>query len=204
MDQKISELTDQLFKEGVEKGEQKAAVIVAEAQAQAAALMEQAKADAARRLAEATAAAEELRRNVETELKMVGDQVLGQVRAQVVDAILAKSIEVPVTAALSDPQIMGEMLKAIVAQWKKGDAGLPSLEVILPESNRVALEQAFQTALAGELKAGMTLAFSPRLRVGFQVQPVDGGYKLSFTDEDFAELFKDHLRLRTRKMLFGA
>lgn len=204
MDNKLAELTDKLYKEGVEKGEEEGAKIIADAEAKAAALVDDAKEEAKRLLAEAKTEAEELRRNVETELKMVGSQILSQVRTQVVDAILAKSVDAPMTAALSDVNTMSEMIKAIAQQWKMGGTGTPTLEVILPEAKRAELEKAFKSALAAELKEGMKLAFSPRVRVGFQVQPVGGGYKLSFTDEDFAELFKDHLRPRTRKMLFGA
>ncbi|NLO11970.1 MAG: V-type ATP synthase subunit E, partial [Candidatus Cloacimonetes bacterium] len=37
---------------------------------------------------------------------------------------------------------------------------------------------------------------------GFNLVPADGGYKLSFTDEDFANLFKGYLRPRTSQILF--
>lgn len=204
MEQKIAEITNKLLKEGVEKGELQAAEIIAQAQEKAAELLDEARRNAERTIDDAKRAAQELQRNVETELKMVGEQALGQVRAQVVDAILAKSVEAPIKDSLSNPVVMAEVLKSIAAQWSAGSAGTPTLQAILPEAEQEALKKAFQTALASELQAGMQLAFSPKLRVGFQLQPADGGYKLSFTDEDFAELFKDYLRPRTREMLFGA
>lgn len=203
MNNKIDELTARLFREGVEKGNQKGAELIAEAEARAASLVEEAQKEAERRLAQAQRDSEELRRNVETELKMVGAQVLGQVKGELTDLILTKSVEAPIQGALTDATVMAQLLQTIAAQWA-GQTGAPALEVILPEAEREKLDKAFRSALSAELKKGMTLSFSSRIRNGFQVQPAGEGYKLGFTDEDFAELFKDHLRPRTREMLFGS
>jgi V/A-type H+-transporting ATPase subunit E len=40
------------------------------------------------------------------------------------------------------------------------------------------------------------------MKKGFEIAPVDGTYKLSFSDEDFANLFKTYLRPRTKELLF--
>jgi len=39
---------------------------------------------------------------------------------------------------------------------------------------------------------------------GFQIGPKDGSYKVSFTDEDFKNFFKDYLRPGLIELLFAA
>ena len=38
---------------------------------------------------------------------------------------------------------------------------------------------------------------------GFRVSPADQGFVVSFTDEGFAEFFREYLRPRTRQFLYG-
>jgi V/A-type H+-transporting ATPase subunit E len=69
MEQKIQELTNKIYQEGVEKGEQRARQLVSEAEAKAASILAEAKAQAEKILLEAQNQAAELKRNTEAELK---------------------------------------------------------------------------------------------------------------------------------------
>ena len=202
MENRISEIADQLFKEGVEKGERQAEQLVAEATAKAEKIVADAQAKAKSIVDEAEAQAAESRRNVESELRMASAQALDALKAAAVDAVLAKCVDAPAAEALSNPDVVADLLKTVVAAWGSGKTG--PLEAMLPAAGRDKLEKALKAALAKELKAGLTIAWSDRLRSGFRVQPADGGFKLSFTDEDFAEFFKDFLRARARALMFEA
>ena len=63
MENKIQELTDKIYREGVEKGNEEAQRLVSEAQAQAEKLIEDAKKQAESILAEAKKSADELNEN---------------------------------------------------------------------------------------------------------------------------------------------
>lgn len=202
MDNRISEITEKLYKEGVEKGELRADEIVSKAKEEAEAILADARAKAKELTDKAAADAAETRRNVETELKMASAQALDAIKKAATDAVLAKCVDAPVAGALSDPETVAELLKTVVAQWTAGKEG--KLEAILPAAAKEKLEKALKAALAKELKAGLEVSWSDRLRTGFQVAPKDGGYKLSFTDADFAEFFKDFLRARARALMFEA
>ena len=71
MDTKIQELTDKIYKEGVEKGNEEAGRIIADANAQKQAILTEAEAEAKRIVAQAEKQAAELKKNTEAELKIV-------------------------------------------------------------------------------------------------------------------------------------
>ena len=70
MDTKIQELTDKIYKEGVEKGNEEAGRIIAEANAQKDTILKDAEAEAKRIVAAAEKQAAELKKNTEAELKL--------------------------------------------------------------------------------------------------------------------------------------
>ena len=65
MDTKIQELTDKIYKEGVEKGNEEAGRIIAEANAQKDTILKDAEAEAKRIVAAAEKQAAELKKNTE-------------------------------------------------------------------------------------------------------------------------------------------
>ena len=57
--------------------------------------------------------------------------------------------------------------------------------------------------IANQLKAEVKVDYSKKMNGGFKVAPKDGGYVLSFTDEEFTQLIANYLRPATKKILFG-
>ena len=74
MDTKIQELTDKIYREGVEKGNEEAGRIIAEANAQKESIVKAAEEQAAQIVAEAEKKAAELKKNTEAELKLFASQ----------------------------------------------------------------------------------------------------------------------------------
>ena len=196
MEQKIQELTEKIYQEGVEKGEVKAKEIVADAEKKAASVVSDAKSQAEKIIEEAKKQAAELKRNTESELKSSGSQAVAAIKSQIVNLITSKVIDDASSKSLSDPAVLKDFVSQIISNWKmSGEA--PALEVMLPEAKQSELNQAFQNAVNAELK------FSPKIKSGFSIGPASGGFKISLTDEDFREFFKEYLRPRTRTYLFG-
>ena len=83
--------------------------------------------------------------------------------------------------------------------WKESMAeGTLSLSAKLQQS----LEDSFVTSLQDILGGKLTVEFKPQMKEGFTISPADGTFKLSFKDEDFANLFKSYLRPRTNQILY--
>lgn len=202
MEQKIQELTAKIYQEGVEKGEVQAKKIISDAQEKAAALIAEAKTKAEKSITEAKQQSAELKRNTEAEIKLAGTQAISSIKQQILDLITAKVIDNTISLSLNDPATMKEFISIIISNWKSG-AEAPKLEVLLPTSKQEELQKAFEKGGSDLLKAGLSLAFSKTIKAGFRIGPQGGSFKISCTDEDFSELFKEYLRPRTRAYLFG-
>lgn len=202
MEQKIQELTDKIYREGVEKGETEARKIIAEATEKAATITAEAKKSAEKSIADAKQLASELKRTTEAEIKFAGNQALSTIKQQVIDLITAKLVDGNISSSLNDPATIKEMLSIIVTAWKS-DEGSVKLEALLPLRKQDELCKALEQDSSDLMKQGLTLSFSKIIKSGFRIGPVDGAFKISLTDEDFSEFFKEYLRPRTRAYLFG-
>jgi V/A-type H+-transporting ATPase subunit E len=203
MEQKIQELTGKIYQEGVQKGEERARQLIAEAESKAASIMADAKAQAEKIVADAQKQAGEIKRNLESELKLSGTQAISAIKQQITNTITARVVESAITSSLSDPSTIKELVSTVVQNWKASSGEVPSLETLLPAAKQSELQDAFKKGMSDLLKKGLQLSFSNNVKAGFKIGPVDGTYRISLTDEDFQEFFKEYLRTRTRSYLFG-
>jgi V/A-type H+-transporting ATPase subunit E len=200
MEPKIAQLTEALYREGVERGEAEAAKIIAEAQGRAQKLMADAQQRAESIIAAAQTRAQEIKKNTAAELKLAGQQALSAIKGLIVDAVTTRLIDTPTAAALNEPAVIRECILQMVSNWT--DTSAPA-EVILPQNRRAELEQALQGGLQELLRNGLSLNFSRNIKSGFQIRPQGSAFKISLSDEDFSAFFKDFLRPKTRATLFG-
>ncbi len=202
MEQKIAALTEKIYKEGVEKGEEQKKTIIKAAEDAAAKIRNNAKKDAEKIIADAESQAAEMKRNAESEIKLSSQQAMSALKQKICDTLMVKTVDESISSTLSDAGVIKEMLLIIVKNWKFGENEVPSLEVLLPEASRDALEKALKDSLKKVLKGGVTLSFSKNVKGGFQIGLKDSSFKISLSDEDFIEFFKEYLRPRTRSFLF--
>jgi V/A-type H+-transporting ATPase subunit E len=203
MEQKIQELTDKIYQEGVEKGELRARQLVVDAESKAASIVADAKIQAEKLLSAAQNNAAELKRNTESELRLSGLQAVSAVKQQVLNLVSAKVIEDSVSSSFSDPATVKEFVASVLQNWKFAEGESPRLEVLLPLHKQEELKLSFEKSASSLLDKGIELNFSKNIKAGFRIGPVNGTYRISLTDEDFHEFFKEYLRPRTRQYLFG-
>ncbi|MDR0305605.1 MAG: hypothetical protein LBI42_02085 [Chitinispirillales bacterium] len=203
MEQKIQELTEKIYQEGVEKGNEKAKEIVSDAEKKAVEVVSEAKSQAEKIIADAQKQAAELKRNTESELKSSGSQAVAAIKSQIVNLITSKVIDDASSKALSDPAVLKDFVSQVISNWKMGEDEAPALEVMLPAAKQEELNKSFQSGVNAELKNELKVSFSKNIKSGFSIGPAGGGYKINLTDEDFREFFKEYLRPRTRTYLFG-
>lgn len=136
MEQKIQELTEKIYQEGVERGEQKASQIISEAEAKASGIISEAKAQAEKILADARSQAEELKRNTESELKLSGSQVLSAIKQQILDLVTPKVIEDGTTQVLADPSNVKDFISTVIQNWKVSSGEVPDSKSCFLLTNR--------------------------------------------------------------------
>ena len=100
MDTKIQELTDKIYREGVEKGNEEAGRIIAEANAQKESIVKAAEEQAAQIVAEAEKKVAELKKNTEAELKLFASQSVEALKSEVTNLITGDIVSANVKALM--------------------------------------------------------------------------------------------------------
>ena len=198
MQDKLQELTDRLYNEGLNKGKEEGERILLEARKKADEITASAKEEADRIIAEAQKQAEELKSKVASDLKTASAQCL-QATRQDVENVLS---EVKPRETLSDPDFLKKLITAVAEGLSAGQQAR-DLDLVLPETLRDSLESWVQGELSAKLKSSVSASFSKKVAGGFTIAPRGDGWYLSFTDESFDALIREYLRPVTRKLIFG-
>ena len=201
MQNKLQELTDKLYNEGLAKGKQEGEEILAKAKVQAEEIVAKAKAEAAAIVAAANKEAEDLKTKVQGDLKMAASQSVAATKKDIETLVVAKMTEGDVKAALTSAEFVKEVVLAVAKGFNAEEP--VDLEVVLPESLKKELEPFVAKELATVLKGGVEANFTKKIAGGFTIGPKDGGYFISFTEETFNALISEYLRPATKKILFG-
>ena len=132
MENKLQELTNKLYEEGLAKGRSDAERLVADAQAKADAIVREAEEKAAAVVEEARRKAEELRRKYHdgSDLGRASGRRCAQ-GAHFGDDN-RQNLSGPVHEAAVDPAFVREMLLAVAAGWRADSAGKVTLSALLP------------------------------------------------------------------------
>ena len=203
MQNKLQELTDKLYNEGLSKGKQEAEQMKANAKNEAAQIIAEAKAQAEEILAKAQAEAVELKSKTENDVKMASQQAFTAVRKQIENVIIAKAIAAPVKEATTQTEFLKEIIKSIVCAFNPAESDSVALEVILPAEKQAEMEKFAKETLNQICSAGVDVQFSKNIQGGFKISPKGEGYMLSFTDKDFENIIAEYLRPKTKALLFG-
>ncbi|MBR5564303.1 MAG: hypothetical protein IKW11_08785 [Bacteroidales bacterium] len=201
MQNKLQELTEKLYAEGLSKGKQEGEEILAKAKVQADEIVAKAHAEAAAIVAAAKKDAEDLKTKVESDVKMAASQSVAATKKDIETLVVAKMTEAEVKNALTSADFVKEVILAVAKGFNTEEP--VDLEVVLPEALKKDLEGFVAKELANALKGNVEASFSKKVAGGFTIGPKDGGYFISFTDETFNALISEYLRPATKKLLFG-
>lgn len=203
MENKLQELTQKLYNEGVEKANVEAEKILAEAKSEAEKLKQNAEKDAQKIIANAEQKSAEIKKNVDAELNLASKQTIRTVKQQITDMIVSKVIDEPVKKAFDDVKFVKELIETVVKNWNPQKNETIDLSVLLPADLEKEFTKNFTAKSGKELNANLELSFSDSIKGGFKLGPADGSYKISFSEEDFENFFKSYLRPKTVEMLYA-
>jgi len=198
---KIEELTQKIYEDGIEKAKKLEEEVLEGARKEADRIVADArrKADEIAKTAERDA--ERSKAGLDRELKLAGDLAVGQIKKRIadclVDAVLPKSVD----GALDDPAFMRQLILEIAKNWDLGRTN-PDVEIVLSKQAQQAMSDRFAAQTKELVDRGIEVSVSEELKSGFRIAPKDGGYRVSFAEENFIAFFRDFLRERTRKALF--
>ena len=203
MQDKLQELTDRLYNEGLSKGKQEGEELLQKAHAEADNIIAQAKAEAGRIIAQANKEAEELKTKVNADVKMAATQSIAVTKQEIEQMVVCKTAAEGVKANMTNADFVKELITNVVKAFNPQNASPVALDLILPESMKAQLEPFVQNEIANQFKGEVNVDYSKKMNGGFKIAPREGGYVLQFTDEEFAQLIANYLRPATKKILFG-
>ena len=203
MQNKLQELTDKLYNEGLSKGKQEGEAILNEAKAKAGEIIAQAKAEAAKILSDAGKEAEEMKSKVTGDLKMAAAQSISAARQEIENLLIGKVADKDIDAALSSADFVKQIITVVAKAFDPASSEPADLSVVLPESLKKEVEPFLRKELASALGSKTEVSFSKKISGGFTIGPKGEGWFVSFTDETFRELISAYLRPATKKILFG-
>lgn len=201
MQNKLQELTDKLYNEGLSKGREEGEALLAKAKSQAADIVAEAEKKAAEIMTKAEKEAEAYKVKVAGDLKMAASQSVQATRKDIEDLVVFKMTGSATEKALSDEAFVKEVIKAVAEKFNAETS--MDLNLVLPETLKSSLEPFVKNELSSILKGQVNASFSKKIAGGFTIGPKDGSYFISLTDETFKELISEYLRPATRKLLFG-
>ena len=202
MENKLKELTDRLYGEGLEKGRVEADRLVAEAKEKAAAILAEANAEAEQIVKKAEDKAADTEKNSMTEISLAGRQAVAKIKSELAGVIIAKTSTEAVKAACVDAEFVKKLLLEVAKNWS-GSAEQVSLKALLPAALEAEFAKAFEASAKELLAAGVEVGYSKEVKSGFKVGAKDGGYYISFTDESFEALLDEYLREKVSQLLFA-
>ena len=203
MQNKLQELTDRLYNEGLSKGKKEAEDLKAAAVKESEKIISDARKEAERIIEAARKEADDLKTRVENDIRMASSQTISAVRQQVENMIITKAVSSDVKKSLEDAGLVKELLTTVAQAFNATDPAPAGLEVILPASMQKDFQDYFGKKAKEAMNKGIEVTFSKQMTGGFKIGPKDGGYMISFAEGDFENILNGYLRPATRKLLFG-
>jgi len=196
MDSQIQALTEKVYQEGVLKGEQEAAKILADANAQAEQVERDARARAEQIIAEAQRSASELKSNTERELKLNASKLIEATKASIVDVLAGRIAGDSVQALTANP----ELLQRVVLEIAKGFDLKHGVEITSSQAEE--LKAYFAQNAKVLLEEGLMIKQVAGKATQYTIRPQNGSFKVEIGEQEFVELFKSILRPQLAQELF--
>ena len=196
MDSQIQALTEKVYQEGVLKGEQEAAKILAAANAQAEQVERDARTRAEQIIAEAQRSASELKSNTERELKLNASKLIEATKASIVDVLAGRIAGDSVQALTANP----ELLQRVVLEIAKGFDLKHGVEITSSQAEE--LKAYFAQNAKALLEEGLTIKQVAGKATQYTIRPQNGIFKVEIGEQEFVELFKSILRPQLAQELF--
>lgn len=201
MNNKLQELTDKLYNEGLSKGKAEGEAILAQAQEKASAMLAEARKEAEEIVAKARKDAEELQSKVSNDIRMASEQSVQATRKDIENLLVSAAISEGVSKAMTSEDFLKDVITAVARNFSSEDSS--DLSLVLPDSLKEGLEPFLKNELAKTIGRGVDASFSKKIGGGFRIAPKDGTYFISMTDETMKELIGEYLRPAAKKILFG-
>lgn len=198
-DEKLSQLTQKLYQDGLEKGMAEGQAILEKAQKEANEILENARSKAQEIIDSATKEAQKTSEGLELELKRSLKRLSLDAKSALENSIIFKSTDSATKEAMQDVDFVKSLLKSCVDIFAKSiERG--EVSFVLPEAQGKELEEYLKSILPQKLEGGFSV--SKGFEHGFKIENKAEKYLISCTEDDFLNLLREYASERLNKILF--
>mgnify|MGYP003177019113 CR=1 FL=1 len=116
MENKIQELTDKIYREGVEKGNEEAQRLISSARDEAAKIVEDARKEAESILAVARKSAKETAENTQSEIKLFAGQAVNALKTEIATLLTNEVVSESVKGFVADKEYLNKFIVSLLAE----------------------------------------------------------------------------------------
>jgi V/A-type H+-transporting ATPase subunit E len=196
MNNKIQELTDIIYNEGVAKGKAQADQILAQAREQAEKIISDARKQADSIVAAARKESADNAENVQKELRLYAAQAVEALKSEIATVVTDKIVTDSVKGFTADQKAFNEFMLRIAQEWGKNQ------QIEIKAQDADALTRYFTANAKALLDKGVKITQVNGQPAEFSIQPADGSYKVNFGTDEFMNWFKSMLRPQLVETLF--
>lgn len=196
MENKIQELTEKIYREGVEKGNAQAQAIVSKAQEEAKGIVEKAQAEADAIIQNAKKSAEEISENSKSELKRFGSQAVNALKNEVTNMLSSEIVKSDVSQLASNKEFMNEFILNLAKKWSASEG------IVISTADADSLKSYFAGKAKDLLDGSVDIKLDKGIKTQFSIAPQDGSYRVNFGEEEFENYLKGFLRPQLVELLF--
>lgn len=196
MENKIQELTDKIYQEGVQKGNQEAQKLINNAQEEARKIVEDAQQEADTILSKAQKNANEMVENTKSELKLYANQSVNALKSEIATILTKKIVSDTVKNFVQDKDYLNKFIVELASNWSDKEA------IVISTPDAETLKLYFASKAKKLLDKGVKIEQVNGMKTLFSISPADGSYKINFGEEEFENYFKSFLRPQLVEMLF--
>ncbi len=196
MENRIQELADKIYHEGVEKGNVEAQKIVKAAQDEAAQIIAEAQKKAEGIVATANKQADETATNTKAEIKMFAQQAVNALKSEITNLLVNETVTKAVGNMTANKDFLNKFMFTLAQNWSANEP----IEIAAKDSE--ALKAFFAKQVSDLFTQSITITQVNGKKTLFSIGPADGSYKINFGEEEFKNYFKEFLRPQLVEMLF--
>ncbi|MGE4585887.1 MAG: hypothetical protein AB7D05_00930 [Mangrovibacterium sp.] len=203
MNDKIKELTENIYNEGVTRAREEAERILAEAEKKAGKIVADSQEQAKVILAEAKQESEQINSSLKAELQSISEQVIEITRQELNNVVSARASAELAKKLTADEGFLEELMLEIARGLHADKENGSKLDLLVPESAAPKVESLLKAKASEVLAAGVKIKPVAGLKEGFSIVNNGEGFKVSFTDEDFQTFFMALMKPKIREFLYS-
>ena len=202
MEDKIRQLTDKLYEEGLQKGKAESDKMISDAKQKVEEMIADAQKKSAEIIANAKKRDSEMAVVAMDELNVAAQKVVSDSREAVKNMLSTMTISEDTKAVFNNNDFVGGLIASIVENWSKQDPN-SAIAISIPESSKQELDKFIASRTFENLKKGIEIKTDSKVLNGFRIASDKTGFYIGFSDEQFNNFFNGYLREKVSQIIFG-